>query len=84
MILGRLPRRLVESIEFDSRRWIFDCPTCHERSSVWDLGGVRWKAAGRPRRRICCPRCGDRSIVEIRWESPLTPNSPPDCRDESP
>lgn len=75
VILRWLPRRLAESIELDSRRWIFDCPHCNQTSSIWDVGGVRWKAAGNPRCRVRCPLCGAKLIARIRWENDQCPSS---------
>jgi ssDNA-binding Zn-finger/Zn-ribbon topoisomerase 1 len=64
-ILSWLPAPLAESIEADSRRWVFDCPDCHATSSIWEIGGVRWKAAGEPRRLISCPKCHARRLMRI-------------------
>jgi hypothetical protein len=55
-----LPRRWAEAIEAESRAWMMVCPCGHE-VSVWDAGGVRYKASGNPRRRALCPRCGERT-----------------------
>jgi hypothetical protein len=52
-----LPRRWSASIEAESRQWMAHCPCGHARS-IWDLGGIRWKAAGHPRRLLNCPECG--------------------------
>jgi hypothetical protein len=30
---------------------------CGREASIWDLGGIRWKAAGAPRRRLNCSAC---------------------------
>lgn len=56
-----LPARLADAMEAESRTWILRCDHCGEDRSVWDLGGVRWKAAGRPRLLRRCARCGRRS-----------------------
>ena len=56
-----LPRRWAESMEAESRQWLVVCP-CGESHSVWELGGIRWKAAGEPRRPLRCETCG-----EVRW-----------------
>jgi hypothetical protein len=64
-ILACLPASLAASIEADSRRWGFDCPACDARSSIWEIGGVRWKAAGEPRRLLRCPRCHARRMMRI-------------------
>jgi hypothetical protein len=53
-----LPRRWVEEMEAESRSWMLRCDTCDLERSVWEAGGVRWKAAGRPSRLMRCPHCG--------------------------
>ena len=68
-ILSWLPSSLAASIEADSRRWVFDCPVCDARSSIWEIGGVRWKAAGEPRRLIRCPHCRSSRLMRIRRAS---------------
>jgi hypothetical protein len=60
------PRSWAASMEADSRRWMCQCPCGHERS-MWDLGGIRWKAAGQPRRWLRCPACGHRTWHRIYW-----------------
>ena len=57
LVRGLLPRRWADAIEAESRRWVMRCP-CGHQVSVWDAGGVRFKAAGRPRRLARCPHCG--------------------------
>jgi hypothetical protein len=52
-----LPRRLAESMEADSRSWMVRC-SCGFARSIWELGGIRWKAAGQPRQYLSCPQCG--------------------------
>ncbi len=55
-----LPSSWAESCERESRRWMVKCP-CGYEESVWDHGGVRWKATGQPRRKLNCPACGERT-----------------------
>lgn len=52
-----LPDSLAESVETESRAWIMRCPEGHEQS-VWEAGGVRWKASGEPRLMAPCSECG--------------------------
>ncbi len=52
-----LPTRWVAAIEAKSRQWVMRCVCGHE-ISIWDAGGIRFKAAGKPRRWARCPRCG--------------------------
>lgn len=59
----RLITRLVDAptaaaIEGHSRSWFARCLTCDNRRSIWDLGGVRYKAVGESLTRLPCPNCG--------------------------
>jgi hypothetical protein len=53
-----VPRRWAEGMEAESRSWMLHCKVCGLERSVWEMGGVRWKAAGRPSRLMHCRRCG--------------------------
>ena len=59
-IAAFLPRRLVEAMEAESRAWIVRC-SCGFEQSVWELGGIRYKAAGQPRWFRKCQQCSQRS-----------------------
>lgn len=51
-----LPRNWAEDMRAESQQWMLRC-TCGHEQSVWALGGIRWKAAGNPRRLMRCPAC---------------------------
>jgi holo-[acyl-carrier protein] synthase len=57
LLFAILPRKWARSLESESRAWIFRC-SCGFEQSWWDAGGIRWKAAGHPRRWMRCPHCG--------------------------
>jgi hypothetical protein len=44
-------------MEAESRQRMIRCPCGFERS-IWEAGGIRWKAAGRKRCYLRCPSCG--------------------------
>jgi hypothetical protein len=67
-----LPRRWAESMEASSRSWIVHCP-CGFDQSVWDWGGIRWKAAGQPRSYMNCPQCGQSSWHTVTREPSAIP-----------
>ncbi len=46
------------AVEADSRAWKASCPHCGLTTSIWDLGGLRSKAAGRPVTSRRCRGCG--------------------------
>ena len=58
MLTTIIPRRWAEDMEAESRSWMLRCKVCGLERSVWEMGGVRWKAAGRPSRLMHCPQCG--------------------------
>jgi hypothetical protein len=66
-----LPRRLSDSMEAESRQWLVRC-SCGYAKSIWDWGGLRWKAAGQPRRYLKCPQCGQKSWHEVVKEKEVT------------
>jgi len=64
LVLAVVPRSWGAAMEAESRAWIARCETCGGERSIWDLGGIRWKAAGSPRRRLKCPACN-----RVGWHS---------------
>ena len=55
-----LPHSWATAMQAESRSWMVRC-TCGYERSVWELGGIRWKAKGSPRRLMRCPQCGENS-----------------------
>ena len=56
-LVSVLPRKWAAAMEAESRAWLARCEACRHERSIWELGGIRWKAAGNPRRWLACPRC---------------------------
>jgi hypothetical protein len=57
---GSLFQKMME----DSKRYRFTC-SCGKESSIWDIGGIRYKASGKPRTWIKCPHCGKFAMQKI-------------------
>ncbi len=55
-LVRMLPGGLGDEIEAESRSWFARCRCGCERS-IWDLGGIRYKGKGEPRRFLHCPEC---------------------------
>ena len=73
-LFTRLMPRRAAAIERESREWMVICPKCGFERSVWDLGGVRYKAKGSQRVRGKCPRCGESGWFRMeRRESEAEP-----------
>ena len=65
LITRLMPKRAAE-IERQSREWNVVCPHCGHTRSVWDIGGVRYKASsGGKRIGLTCPSCGKRGMHEV-------------------
>ena len=64
-----LPQRCADSMEAESRCWMVRCK-CGFARSIWELGGIRWKATGKPRTYMKCPQCGQRSWHTVTYEAP--------------
>ncbi len=56
---------LGDGVEAESRMWMFTCD-CGEAWSIWDAGGVRYKAAGEPMKLSECPGCGTRKMRKLQ------------------
>ncbi len=53
-----LPAKWAESMRAESEAWKIRCCTCNATKSVWDAGGIRWKAASVGKRvMIVCTQC---------------------------
>ena len=58
LFTGLVDARTAAAMEAHSRAWLVACPHCGHVRSIWDIGGIRYKAAGKPRTYLRCPRCG--------------------------
>ncbi|MEQ8411031.1 MAG: hypothetical protein RIC51_01770 [Erythrobacter sp.] len=56
---------LGPGVERESRQWMVECGHCHQAESVWNLGGIRYKAAGTKRTRSRCRACGHVSMRTV-------------------
>ena len=48
---------LMQRIEAESRAWMMHCPTCGYEISVWEHGGMRYRALGTVYRLGRCRNC---------------------------
>jgi len=72
LLTGLVPRAWAAAMEADSRRWMVRCHACGFARSIWEIGGVRWKATGSSATWRRCPGCGARGrhTIERRDEAP--------------
>ncbi len=64
-------------IEAESRAWMLRCPRCGYQISVWDHGGMRYRARGKAYRMGRCRGCGQVGMLRLyrpdRGDSPAGP-----------
>lgn len=72
-LIEKLPKAWADAIEAESRQWMMRCSCGHE-ISVWDAGGVRYKAAGNPVRLWLCPTCGYTKHTVYKKDVPPSPS----------
>jgi hypothetical protein len=70
-----LPDAWAASMENESRAWRMKCP-CGAETSIWEMGGVRWKASGKPKRVGTCGKCGRQFIGEVYRDAAVSTDEP--------
>lgn len=55
---------MFEKFRQESMRYKFDC-SCGKTSDIWEIGGIRYKAVGKPKNWIRCPHCGKGAMHTI-------------------
>jgi predicted RNA-binding Zn-ribbon protein involved in translation (DUF1610 family) len=61
LFTGMVPATTAADMEAHSRAWMLQCPKCGYERSIWDMGGIRYKATGNSRNFMRCVSCGKRS-----------------------
>jgi len=64
-----MPAEIYRQMELESRDWYFTCEACGNEFTVWDSGGIRYKASGNPVRLVRCPACRTRAMMKLRRRS---------------
>lgn len=57
-------------MEAESRTWMIRCLKCGYERSVWETGGVMYKASGTSWQFRRCPQCGKRSWHKVYQKKP--------------
>lgn len=67
MLQRRTSPELFAAMERESRLWKAECPNCRADISIWEMGEVRYKAVGEPKKRRRCPNCGQTGWMRTHW-----------------
>ena len=73
LVNGLVPRTWGASMEAESRTWMVRCRSCGFERSIWELGGVRWKASGTSWTWGRCPNCNKRRWHKVYRRDDLEP-----------
>ena len=70
LILAFVSDATARDMEAHSRAWKLVCSACGGKTSIWDAGGIRWKAKGRPTTLtvIRCSTCGKRTTHRLEHD----------------
>lgn len=69
LFLRFMPAKSRAAAEAESRQWQATCPQCGKKTSIWDLGGIRYKAAGKPLKGFRCAGCGKFGMHRVAREA---------------
>ena len=64
-LISMISPRLASSMEAESRQWMMQCPGCGHEVSVWDSGGIRYKASGTVWRLGRCSQCRKMGMLRV-------------------
>ena len=68
IFLKILPQKWAEDMRKESEGWKIRCETCGQSRSVWEAGGIRWKAASVGKKmRVFCKQCGDMRTAAVEF-----------------
>ena len=67
--MALLPKEWAEKVKLESQGWMLQCPSCQREISVWEAGGVRYKATNKVKRLGWCSRCGKNMWLRLYRKS---------------
>jgi DNA-directed RNA polymerase subunit RPC12/RpoP len=68
--LFKLFPNFAKQVEQQSREWLIACPRCGHEVSVWEAGGIRFKASGTKRTLGKCSACRKIGFLTIYRAKP--------------
>lgn len=69
LVMTILPKSWSHAIQRESQNWLLRCPACDAVHSVWELGGIRYKAATSSKKvRAKCPQCTQISMMSMEFK----------------
>lgn len=69
------PASWFDKMKAESQQWHLVCD-CGHATSVWDRGGIRCGASGKPMKMMSCPACGKITTHRMEWRGEGGPQNP--------
>ncbi len=69
------PASWFDKMKAESQQWHLVCD-CGHATSVWDRGGIRYGASGKPMKLMSCPACGKITTHRMGWRGEGGPENP--------
>jgi uncharacterized Zn finger protein len=67
LVTSLLPKEWSAAIQAESESWLLACSVCGSVRSVWEVGGVRFKAASVGKRvMVRCAQCGQLRLMSMQ------------------
>jgi hypothetical protein len=67
-----LPKSWSQAIRHESENWLLRCPACDAVQSIWDIGGVRYKATSSNKKVMArCRHCSKTSLMPLEYRESL-------------
>ncbi|MBL9115074.1 MAG: protein kinase [Verrucomicrobiaceae bacterium] len=70
-----MPEHWFEAMKAESQKWHLVCE-CGHATSVWDRGGIRFGASGKPIKLMSCPACHGVKPHRTEWHGEGGPDNP--------
>lgn len=66
LVTTLLPKAWAADLKAESERWWCICPTCGSSRSIWEVGGIRYKAVSTGKQSlIWCTQCQRPQMMAI-------------------
>jgi uncharacterized protein with PIN domain len=57
LLMSVFPRNMAAKMKAESEDWTLECPSCKHEVSIWEIGGIRYKATNKSQLWSRCPGC---------------------------
>jgi len=65
-----LSKETYNKVKDESKHWLFKC-TCGNEFSIWDIGGIRYKAKGNPAKYVKCNQCQKKAWMKLIYKQTI-------------